>query len=69
MNNEKIWQFWLTIGSLINLICCFLFILFCSHKEQFIFKKEFCLLLIPELIYFMFQFVINYVKITENDRY
>ena len=69
MKNEKNWHFWLTFGSLISLMCCFLFILFCVYKEQFMFKKEYCLLLIPELIYFIFQFVINYTKITENDRY
>ena len=69
MNNERILEFWLTFGSLIGLICCFIFIIFCVCKVQFIFYKEYCLFLIPLLIYFVFQFTINYVKITENDRH
>ena len=64
--NEKAGEFWLTLGSLMSLICCFLFIMFCVSKEQFMFKKEYCIFLIPVLIYFIFQFVVNYSKIIEN---
>lgn len=67
--NEKAWEFWLTLGSLMSLICCFLFIMFCVFKEQFMFKKEYCIFLIPVLIYFIFQFIVNYSKIIENDRH
>ena len=67
MENNRPMEFWLTIGSLASLVCCFLFVAFCIFKEQFIFKKEYCLALIPAMVYFMLQFVINYVKITEDE--
>ena len=59
-------QFWLTLGSLITLIGTFLFIIVMSSLETIEFHKQYCLFLIPILIYTMFQFVINYINLTEN---
>ena len=64
MNNH--WIFWLTLGSLITLIEIFCFIIFCVFNETFTFHKEYCLFLIPNLLYMIFQFIINYAIITEN---
>lgn len=59
-------QFWLTLGSLVTLICIFFFIVIMSIMEIIEFHKQYCLFLIPILIYSMFQFVINYINLTEN---
>lgn len=66
---DKHWIFWLTFGSLITLIELFLFIIIFGCiciDTTFVFHKEYCLILLPNLIYFMFQFVINYAIITEK---
>lgn len=60
-------QFWLTIGSLVTLIGTFLFIIVMSSLETIEFHKQYCLFLIPILIYTIFQFVINYNNLTENN--
>lgn len=59
-------QFWLTLGSLVTLIGTFLFIIIMSSIEIIEFHKQYCLFLIPSLVYLMFQFVINYINLTEN---
>jgi len=59
-------KFWLTLGSLVTLIIIFVFIIFMSSIETIEFHKQYCLFLIPLLIYAMFQFVINYINLTEN---
>lgn len=70
MENNRDIQFWMTFGSLVSLILCIGFILFCGIKEEFVFRKQYCLFLIPVLFYFMFQFIVNYIKIVEdNDRH
>jgi len=53
--------FWMTLGSFITLCELFLFILICSGFDTFVFHKQYCLFLIPNLLYFSFQFVLNYV--------
>ena len=65
MKNKHL-EFWLTIGSLITLIIIFVFIIFMSSIKTIEFHKEYCIFLIPSLIYSMFQFVINYINLTEN---
>ena len=60
-------QFWLTIGSLVTFVCIFFFIIVMSSIETIEFHKQYCLFLIPILIYTMFQFVINYINLTENN--
>ena len=69
MNNKinKHWQFWLTFWSMISFISIFLFMMFTSIKEEIVFKKEYCLFLLPFLIYNMIQLVINYSDLTDND--
>ena len=59
-------QFWLTLGSLVTFICIFFFIVVMSGIEIIEFHKQYCLFLIPILIYAIFQFVINYINLTEN---
>lgn len=65
MNNHV--KFWITLGSLITFITLFLFMLFVGAKEEIIFRKEYCLLIIPILIYNAFQFIINYYTLTEHE--
>lgn len=64
--DSKHLNFWLTFMSLITLIEIFCFIIFCVFNETFIFHKEYCLLIVPNLLYMIFQFIINYISITEN---
>ena len=59
------WLFWLTFGSFITMVEIFLFILICSCTKTIQFHKEYCLFLFPNLIYMMFQFVVNYGILTE----
>ena len=63
---DKHLQFWLTLGSLVTLITTLVFIFFMSSVGSIEFYKRYCLFLIPILIYSMFQFVINYINLTEN---
>ena len=67
MEKNRTLYFWLTVGSMINLSAYFILMLILPLKEQIIFKKEYCLFMIPLLIYSIFQFIINYVKVTEED--
>lgn len=66
MGNRHI-QFWLTLGSFISLIGLLLFMLFMVFKEVISFRKEYCLLLLPILLYNMLQFVINYSNLTDKE--
>ena len=59
-------QFWLLFGSLLTLIEIFIFVIMCSFLETFEFRKEYCLFLLPNLLYMMFQFIYNYINLTEN---
>ena len=63
MNRHSL--FWLTFGSLITMIEIFLFILICAISETIQLRKEYCLFLLPNLIYIMFQFIVNYGILTE----
>lgn len=65
MKNKHL-KFWLTIGSLITLIIIFVFIISMSNMETIKFHKGYCIFLIPLLIYSIFQFIINYINLTEN---
>ncbi len=67
MEKNRTLYFWLTVGSMINLSAYFILMLIIPVKEQIIFKKEYCLFMIPLLLYSIFQFIINYVKVTEED--
>jgi len=58
--------FWLTFGSLITVIELFLFILICGCIDTFVFHKQYCLFLLPNLIYLGGQFIINYGILTED---
>lgn len=70
MEKNRTLYFWLTVGSMINLFVYFIPMLILPLKEQVIFKKEYCLFMMPLLLYSIFQFIINYDKITEeNDRH
>lgn len=65
MNNRHLY-FWLTIGSMFTGSLVFIFILFMCIKEQIQFHKQYCLLLIPILVYLIIQFIINYDKLTDE---
>lgn len=67
MNNKE-WDFWLTFFNLITFLEIFFFMLFCVFKPTFIFHKEYCLILIPNLLYMVFQFILNYIDLTSVDK-
>ena len=67
MEKNRTLYFWLTVGSMINLLAYFIPMLIIPAKEQVIFKKEYCLFMMPLLLYSIFQFIINYDKVTEED--
>lgn len=64
---NKHWKFWTTFGSIINFVILFLFLMFMGIKEEMVFKKEYCLFLMPILIYNMFQCVVNYGDLIEDN--
>lgn len=66
MNNHT--KFWITLGSLISLISVFVIIVFISFYDQqtITINKQYGIFIIPFLIYFIIQFVINYTKLTEK---
>lgn len=55
-------KFWLTIGSGITMVMLFTFIPVMAVVEQF----NYCLFLIPILVYAIAQFTINYCEMTEE---
>lgn len=61
-------KFWLTFCSLITLLEIIFFILFCVFNPTFIFHKEYCLILIPNLLYIGFQFILNYINLTSINK-
>lgn len=63
---NKHWKFWLTIGSGITMVILFTFIIGMVVVEQFNFKKEYYLFLIPIFLYTVIQSVINYCEMTEE---
>lgn len=65
MKKEKETLFWLTLMSFITLIELGSFIIYMGSVETIVFRKEYCLLLVPNLLYIIFQFVVNYVNLTE----
>ena len=62
---NKATKFWLTLMNFLLMVCMLIFILFMGWKETFIFQKEYCLLIIPFLLYTIMQFVINYCELIE----
>ena len=65
MKNKHL-KFWLAVGSGITMVILFTIMIGMAIVEQFNFKKEYCLFLIPILVYTVAQFVINYCEITED---
>lgn len=63
---DKHLKFWLAVGSGVTMVMLFAFIIGMAVVEQFNFKKEYCLFLIPILIYAVAQFVINYCEMTDE---
>ena len=59
-------KFWLTIGSGITMAILFTFMIGMAVVEEFNFKKEYCVFLIPILLYTVIQSVINYCEMTEE---
>ena len=61
-------QFWLTLGSLLTFISSFIFIIFIGINDNNIITihKEYLLVFLLFIPYFIAQFVVNYNKITEE---
>lgn len=69
MNNEKILEFWLSLGNLIlTIFCLFSLLFFGINKELIIIKPEYLIFLLPVMILSGFQFVINYCSLTNNNK-
>ena len=66
MDNHS--KFWLTFGSIITLFEIFCFMIYCGIKTTVVFHKEYCVFLIPNLLYILFQFVVNYVELTDENK-
>ena len=66
MNNH--FKFWLTFGSIITLLEMFIFMIMCGCINTFVFHKQYCVILIPNLLYIMFQFVVNYAELTDENK-
>lgn len=64
MNNHS--NFWLTFGSIITLIELFIFMIVCGEIDTFVFHKQYCLILFPNLGYLIFQSLVNYIKLTDD---
>ena len=58
--------FWTAFIDLIYMFFILAFIAYVNGCEQFIFHKQYCLILIPILLGIMFQFVFFYDKLTNN---
>lgn len=67
MLNNKHLQFWLAVGSLMSIITLLSFIIITAANEEILIKKQYCIFLIPFLIYIILQASINYVAITETE--
>lgn len=60
-------NFWLTFGSLITIIELFIFMIMCGCIDTFVFHKQYCLILLPNFLYFIFQFIVNYNSLTDGN--
>lgn len=59
-------KFWLTLGSLINLVLGLILVIQISMSDYFD-NKLWCLMFIPIIIYQISQFISNYIDLTENN--
>ena len=66
MNNHS--KFWLTFGSIITFLELFIFIIMCGCIDAFVFHKQYCFILLPNLGYLIFQFLVNYVELTDENK-
>ena len=68
INMNRHGQFWLTLGSLLTFISSFIFIIFIGINDNNIITihKEYLLVFLLFIPYFIAQFVVNYNKITEE---
>ena len=66
MKENRHIQFWLTFGSLVTMIAMMIFIFIMAAIEQITLRKEYCLFLLPLLVYSMFQFIVNYGNLIEE---
>lgn len=66
MKENRHIQFWLTLGSLVTMIVMMIFIFIMAAIEQMTLRKEYCLFLLPLLVYSMFQFIVNYGNLIEE---
>jgi hypothetical protein len=60
-------NFWLTFGSLITIIELFIFMTMCVCVETFVFHKQYCVILFPNFLYLIFQFIVNYNSLTDGN--
>ena len=58
--------FWVTFIDLLYVFFILAFIAYAGICEQFIFYKQYCLILVPILLGIIFQFVFFYDKLTNN---
>jgi hypothetical protein len=58
-------KFWTTLGSLYTVLLLIVGTLSFATSDH-VLCKAFCLFNIPSILYVMFQFVVNYVDLTET---
>lgn len=60
-------NFWLTFFSLITLILIMCFIITMCFLNEISFKREYCLFLVPIVLYLILQFACNYTNLLDNE--
>lgn len=58
--------FWLTLFGILYSVGIFVFMIICAIYETIVFKKIYCLLLLPLFIYLLVQTIFNYCELTTN---
>lgn len=67
MENDRHLFFWMALTDIIYLVICVVFVLFISSSEEpFIFRREYCLLMIPLILSLCAQSVIMYHEATKE---
>ena len=61
--------FWISVIDIIYVMLCFILIFStCNENNSIIFYREYSLAIIPLILCLMFQFVVFYSQITDEDR-
>lgn len=60
--------FWTAVIDIIYVVLCFVLMFYtCNENNSFIFYREYSLAIIPLMLCLMFQFVVFYSKVTDEE--